>query len=157
MTGTVVVHKTQVGQSSTAANNFTIRTLDDGSLRISRGNAGAETSDVLVIDTNGNFSTAPVLGVGQTWQDVKAIRTAGTTYTNTTGKPIFVAVTILYSGGSSSAGVLVVNGVTVSGAAATALGGATFNTPLTAIVPPGGTYLISSLSGATINVWTELR
>lgn len=59
MTGTVVVHKTQVGQSSTAANNFTIRTLDDGSLRISRGNAGAETSDPLKIEANGDVSLLP--------------------------------------------------------------------------------------------------
>lgn len=48
MTGTVVVHKTQVGQSNTAANNFTIRTLDDGILRVSRGNAGdASPTDVM--------------------------------------------------------------------------------------------------------------
>lgn len=59
MTGTVVTHKTQVGQSGTAANNFTIRTLNDGSLRISRGNAGAETSDPLKIEANGDVSLLP--------------------------------------------------------------------------------------------------
>ena len=59
MTGTVVTHKTQVGQSGTAANNFTIRTLDDGILRVSRGNAGAELSDPLKIEANGNVSLLP--------------------------------------------------------------------------------------------------
>ena len=32
------------------------------------------------------------LGVGQTWQDVTASRSAGVTYTNTTGKPIEVSM-----------------------------------------------------------------
>lgn len=62
--------------------------------------------DVLTADAGGNVSlrtggivqTLPTiagsqaLGVGQTWQNVTANRVAGTTYTNTTGKPIsFIA------------------------------------------------------------------
>ncbi len=34
------------------------------------------------------------IGIGQTWQDLTASRTIGVTYTNTTGKPIFVALYI---------------------------------------------------------------
>lgn len=147
MTGTVVTHKTQVGQSSTAANNFTIRTLDDGSLRISRGNAGAETSDVLVIDANGNFSTAPVLGVGQTWQDVTGSRVAGTTYTNSIGRPITVCVTST----GSSAFVFQVNGVAV-GTASYAAGNLNC---ATIIVPNGATYSLTA--GSAFSRWMELR
>lgn len=141
MTGTVVTHKTQVGQSNTAANNFTIRTLDDGSLRVSRGNAGAETSDVLVIDANGNFSTAPVLGVGQTWQDVTASRVSGTTYTNTTGQPIMVHVG--FSNGNVTA---VVGGVTI----------ATTSYAAAFVVPSGTTYTVTLASTTNVK-WAELR
>ena len=35
---------------------------------------------------------AASLGGGQSWQDVTAIRASGTTYTNTTGKPISVVI-----------------------------------------------------------------
>lgn len=150
MTGTVVTHKTQVGQSSTAANNFTIRTLDDGSLRISRGNAGAETSDVLVIDANGNFSTAPVLGVGQSWQDVLASRVSGTTYTNTTGRPIMVSVTKAQS--SASNNYITVDGVIVGRVRGY---GIEDQAPLVAIVPNGSQYSVTTTSA--IQHWAELR
>lgn len=153
MTGTVVTHKTQVGQSGTAANNFTIRTLDDGSLRISRGNAGAEIADVLVIDANGNFSTAPVLGVGQTWQDVTASRVLGTTYTNTTGKPIQVAVRA--SSTATASVVVTVNGVAVPSfihPASNTLAGQTV------VIPTGATYSATLSAGAgTLINWLEMR
>lgn len=43
------VVKAWFGKSSVAANNFTVRALDDGKLRVSRGNADAEIRDVLTI------------------------------------------------------------------------------------------------------------
>lgn len=113
-------------------------------------------SDAIRAITPATLSAATV-GMGQTWQDVSGSRVAGTTYTNSTGKPIMVSISLNYSSGSSSTGTLVVGGVTVSNAAATTLGGATFKTVLTAIVPNGTTYLISGLSGATVSNWTELR
>lgn len=46
-------------------------------------------------------SLVPNLGVGQTWQDVSASRNLGTSYQNTTGKPIVVSVGVY---GPTSAG-----------------------------------------------------
>lgn len=152
MTGTVVVHKTQVGQSNTAANNFTIRTLDDGSLRVSRGNAGAEISDVLVINASGNFSTAPVLGVGQTWQNVTSSRAVDTTYTNTTGRAIEVMVGFIAT--SSSSVTVVLNGLPRIGNSSTGMGGDDY-CGLSFIVPAGSTYRIETTSGTL--TWLELR
>jgi len=44
-------------------------------------------------------SLALTIGVGQTWQDVSASRSGGgTSYQNTTGKPIMVSVSTLYNG-----------------------------------------------------------
>ena len=48
-TGNITVPSIQVGQSSTASNNFHWRNLLDGLLRLSRGNAGAPTTDVILV------------------------------------------------------------------------------------------------------------
>jgi hypothetical protein len=48
----------QIGQSSTASNNFTISvpTTPDGTIKIARGNVGTTTQDVLTIDASGNMT-----------------------------------------------------------------------------------------------------
>ena len=86
--------------------------------------------------------TATIAGIGdgQTWQNVTASRAAGTTYTNSTGKPIMMNVH-----DNSSGGVLVVGGVTQNRA--------TNNLFYTAIVPNGATYSFS----LAFTHWNELR
>ncbi|CRI58060.1 Phage-related tail fiber protein-like protein [Pseudomonas sp. CCOS 191] len=93
------------------------------------------------------------LGMGQSWQDVKAWRALSTTYTNSTGRPIAVTVT-----GSIAAGVsltAVVNGVV----AAMHFTNAGYATPpfLAFIVPPGHAYSVNGTGGITISAWSELR
>lgn len=44
-----------------------------------------------------------IIGLGQTWQDVTASRTAGTTYHNATGRPIFVSLRATASGAARQA------------------------------------------------------
>lgn len=88
------------------------------------------------------------LGYGQTWQNVAGSRLVGTTYYNTTGRPIMVSINTYGAGG---AGTLVINGVTVCNYAGTV--GVTV--PFTAIVPQGASY--SAQGDATIAYWAELR
>lgn len=85
------------------------------------------------------------LGVGQTWQTVTGSRVAGTTYTNSTGKPILIAI-------QCSAAITLT--ITINGATAISFLGATgtYQT-CTALVPSGSTY---SQSGAFL-YWYELR
>jgi phage-related tail fiber protein len=92
------------------------------------------------------------IGVGQTWQNVAASRSAGVTYTNSTGRPIFVSVTVTGTGGVNSV-VFLVDGVTVASANDTAN-----NTdyPITIVVPAGSTYRVNP-AGAGIQTWMELR
>lgn len=54
---TVKVVNVQLGQSATASNNFTLAvpSVPNGTIKLSRGNAGATTSDVISIDTLGNM------------------------------------------------------------------------------------------------------
>ncbi len=90
------------------------------------------------------------LGVGQTWTDVKTSpgRAYGTTYTNTTGKPILIFV---MGTGSSSSSYATVAGVTAGGANTTSTA-----CNVWAIVPSGATYVVS-MTGASLQFWTELR
>jgi hypothetical protein len=89
------------------------------------------------------------IGYGQTWQSVIGSRAAGTTYYNTTGKPIVVMVTNATVSGTQT---IVVNGVTLAN-----MNTSTTNPVCsTTVVPVGGSYSIS-LSAGSVSVWTELR
>ena len=96
-------------------------------------------------------AAAPMLGVGQTWQNVTGSRTTGTTYTNTTGKPIFVHMVASQSANTN--GLLTVNGV---GLQSTYIGNNLngWYCQISSIIPPGGTYVFT---GGTVATWAELR
>jgi len=53
---TVKTDNVQVGVSVTPTNNFTLNPDGSGGLKISRGNPGATTQDVLVIDSTGKVT-----------------------------------------------------------------------------------------------------
>lgn len=106
----------------------------------------------IVINDGINLETANSydIGVGQTWQDLKASRAAGVTYTNTTGKPIAVSLIYTASATSSTAIQLFVDGVIVDEA---------FYTNNTSgecqsIVPNNSTYMVSHMPNMS---WSELR
>lgn len=99
----------------------------------------------------GKLDTANAFGVGQTWQNVKASRALGVTYTNSTGKPIEVAVAV-YAGGNHGLY------ITIDGVVLTANGTTNLNASLTATIPPGGTYSVTNLgTSPLIDSWAELR
>jgi len=97
------------------------------------------------------LATMSSLGYGQTWQTVTGSRSNGTTYYNTTGKPICVSIPINNSNAGSST--LTVNGIGCCRFYQSGAGlGAGTNI---AIVPPGGTYVHSGAN--TAESWNELR
>lgn len=96
--------------------------------------------------------TANALGWGQTWQNVTASRVAGTSYQNTTDRPIMVATRTSGSGDRNLQ-------VSVDGTSWVDVGYAQGGSGLHSvsfIVPPGHYYRISA-SGGTIASWAELR
>ena len=97
------------------------------------------------------------IGVNQTYQNLTASRALDTTYTNSTGKPIYVNVTCSNNTTNAAANAIV-NGISfgsywVHNGSTVWLGNTGF------IVPNGATYSFSSgTSGAgSLNNWTELR
>jgi hypothetical protein len=97
-----------------------------------------------------------VLGMGQSWQDVKASRAALTTYTNSTGKAIVVNVTVQVTSAPANA-ILTINGtIDVAGSNTTTT---TNWASVLVVVPAGATYSLKTSLGsvsAIIN-WYELR
>lgn len=102
------------------------------------------------------WAAAPGVGIGQTWQNLTASRALATTYTNSTGKPISVSVTI--SSVNTTPGVkLTVSGLVVFNCQMQI---STGNYPMTAtaIVPNGATYRADiNGSGSALGAWHELR
>ena len=94
------------------------------------------------------------LGYGQSWQSftVGSTRVLGTTYYNTTGRPIVVS----FSGtaGTSTNCQLTISGLLVAQSGGDTTNGAS-NASISGIVPPGASYSIASTR--TTNVWFELR
>ncbi|WP_207285800.1 phage tail protein [Pseudomonas sp. FW300-N2A2] len=81
------------------------------------------------------------VGDGQTWQNVTASRVSGTVYTNTTGRPIQVQVSIQTGSITATCG-----GVTI----------VTTGFHAAFVVPVGTTYSVT-LSSPVNAVWSELR
>lgn len=98
---------------------------------------------------NASTTTVGALGDGQTWQSVS--RTSGTTYTNSTGKPIVVQLSVSIN--TTSSITVVVNGLQIFTK--------TMTTAVTAhtenfIVPNGNTYVITATQIAAFTI-NELR
>lgn len=96
------------------------------------------------------------LGDSQSWQDVKENRANGVVYTNTTGQPIQVAVTV--SGATTTASgnaSFYVDGVRIFSSSSTAH---SWDMNAVAVVPAGATYKAQwAGTGVILRDWVELR
>lgn len=122
-----------------------------GFLDITEATAGTWATAPSTIQGTGGQALAAMssLGYGQTWQNVTASRTSGTTYYNTTGKPIHVWVYCNYAAGNAS---FTVNGLLISFNNAAS----NYQYNLGGIVPPGASYVVTVVT-STITAWSELR
>ena len=113
------------------------------------GAAGVTFND----STTQSTAAVPGIGVGQTWQTPS--RSAGTTYTNSTGKPILIVVSGLANASNTWYTYIYVDGVQLSFAYGGGGASAYYWFPVSVIVPNGSTYSVTAVGG--INLWTELR
>jgi hypothetical protein len=169
MAGKITAGTIQLGDSSTATQNFVVNTALDGSMKIARGNAGATSQDVLTISSGGvvgvpnglvfsdattqtTSATTSQFGVGQTWQSFTAgtQRVSGTTYYNTTSKPIMLHV--VFGGGTGGGGYATVGGVQYIGNDGSNQGG----TSVAVVIPPTMAYSATATIIGITN-WFELR
>jgi hypothetical protein len=139
------------GTSSTtlAANNVLLGNGTSALLSVAPGTSGN------LLASNGTTWTSAAdkaIGVGQTWQNLGGSRAVGATYTNTSGRPIQVIITLVNTSGAW----FYINGNLVirqfydvnTGAGQT---GYSF---VTGIIPDGSTYLVTN---GNLSTWYELR
>jgi hypothetical protein len=120
-------------------------------LKIATMAASKLTGALPAIDASALTGT---FGVGQTWQTMTASRAAGTTYTNSTGRPIEVSI-----GGRTETTVVGNVTVTIGGSVALSryVGNQTEEFNFSLVVPTGATYVLDVVFGTTLASWFELR
>jgi hypothetical protein len=138
--------------STTARTSVAYRVI--GLFRSTQTTAGTWAAQpTLVQGAGGNALDAMAsLGYGQTWQDVTGSRAFGTTYYNTTGKPITCFVSITATSGTTIT--TTVGGVAVATAGALSV---TERDVWSFVVPPGQSYVVSTTGADTLSRWSELR
>lgn len=96
-------------------------------------------------------------GVGQTWNNVTASRVLGTTYTNTTGKTIFVSFQVRdHSDQSNQVVNIYVDAIKIIDSAGFDGGAVWGHFSYSFPVPPGGTYSIQRTGNGTW-IWMEFK
>jgi hypothetical protein len=142
-----------VANGGTGATTFTSGALLKGNGTSAVSDASASDITTAIGSTAVALSTnsTNAIGYNQTWQNVLSSRSSGTTYTNSTGKPIMVSVTAGPTSNNQSISATV-GGVSLGSLTLTAgytSGGFQF------IVPTGTTYVVST--SGSLNTWAELR
>jgi len=145
--------------SGTVSNDkeFTVEVITDANnIIFNQSHAGGTTTKSLVnedvsatVTLLAKWYNAPI-GLGQGWVSLSASRSPSATYTNSTGKPILVAI----STGTRSVSEFTIDGVRVSRNEDTAIEGANFSLG-SFVVPNSSTYVYSSANSAS--VWSEFR
>jgi hypothetical protein len=155
LAGTLTVANGGTGATTLTANNVLL------------GN-GTSALQVVAPSTSGNVltsngttwaSSAPAasgLGIGQTWTNVSGSRSSGTTYTNSTSKPIQIMVATDNTGntqyGSGGSSKFFINGNNVGEAFCS--NAANVGGLFQAIIPVSSTYQVTTNS---LRTWWELR
>jgi hypothetical protein len=146
VTGTLPVSNGGTGLATLTSNNVLLGNGTGALQAVAPGTANN------VLTSNGTTwasSLNPTIGVSQTWQSVT--RTSGTTYTNSTGKPIILAFYSTSTGGGGECSIKV-DGVYVARQNQTSGAGGTIN----AVIPNGSSYVLSY--GTYTSIFTsELR
>jgi len=142
-----------VAYSTTARTSLPFRVV--GYIESTQATAGTWATAPSTIQGAGGQALAAMssIGYGQTWQAFTSVtRVMGTTYYNTTGKPIAIAVAGII-GATGSNMQCTVNGVVIPGATT-----ANAYTAVFAIIPPGASYMVNTNTGTpTWQSWSELR
>lgn len=132
-----------------------LTTADGGTNVTSPGPSG----NVLTSDGTNWTSSTGVVGVSQSYTAYTSpTRVAGTTYTNTTSKPIFVIVSFGMNFTGTPTCTITVGGVVIHngtmGSATT--GGINIPYSVSFIVPVGVSYLVTVGGITTVKSWAEL-
>jgi len=155
-TGALGTMSTQNSNNVTITGGTVAATLTGNLTGNVTGNVTGNLTGNVTGNVTGSAGTAGnALGVGQTIQNVTSSRSLGTTYTNSTGRTIFVMAEVYYEYDQTEVG-YIIDGVTIYSGRIYSGGGVfvRMDVPLSFPVPAGSTYRIT---GNTLRTWFELR
>lgn len=138
--------------STTARTNVAYRVV--GYVESTQATAGTWATAPSTIQGYGGQALASMssLGYGQIWRTT--VLTSGSTYYNTTGKPITVITGVTSNSGGYPTMTITVGGVVIVNAQAFDAGVAGLTQSFTFIVPPGASYVASVAGGGTPTLQT---
>lgn len=157
VTGTVAIANGGTGQTTASAAFGALKqAASDTATGVVELATSAEVqtgTDTARAITPAGFSAAS-LGYGQTWQLVT--RTAGVTYTNSTGRPIMLVKNINGSGSASCSANIAFNGGSAITFVSSSAGTGPSGSAGSIIIPPGSTYVLGEVNVTSTNNY-ELR
>jgi hypothetical protein len=138
--------------SATSATTATTAGNVSGTVAISNGGTGQTTA------ANAG-SALGAIGIGQSWTDVTSSRAlGGGPYTNSTGRPIMIAITIQCPSVSNAYVAFYINGVVVGYFGEISASQPALLSTITFIIPNGNTYqVVTQVGSPSLNRWFELR
>lgn len=143
--------------STMARSNVPFRVV--GFVDITEASAGTWATAPTVVQGQGGQALAAMqsVGYGQTWQSVVGSRAMSTTYYNTTGRPIAVAVMATTNTATTAGVYLFINGVNFGGEYCSMSVEGAKGSSVFGIVPPGVGYSVVPTGSPSISYWNELR
>lgn len=156
------------GAVSIVQRNSSDTILTDGTTALtSLSIGGGDTAELVAVSgtqwmlVSGTIQTRygdnfPSIGSKQTWQNVTGSRALGTTYTNTTSKPILLTVNYSSTSGTATLSANINSGGNFPVATSGSISGSVNSGVV--VVPAGATYTLSVSPGTpTLISWYELR
>jgi hypothetical protein len=158
LSGTLPVANGGTGRSTLTANNVL---LGNGTTQVQQVAPGTSGNLLTSNGTTWQSTTPPVtgVGVGQSYVNytIGVDRVSGTTYTNSTGKPIFVSSWGVTAGAGNAGLQGYVNGIQVAACVPYA-NSANYGGGVSFVVPAGSTYSVNwGGSSGDLTGWVELR
>lgn len=144
---------------------FTVEVITDAdNVIVNQAHAGGTTTKALVNETSTSNVTVEILskwhnaplGLGQGWVNLIASRSAGVTYANTKGRSIMIAITATDTANNYAGLLLNIDGSNIVEQKSQASSASPYQS-ITAIVPDGSTYSVTTTTADTISIWKELR
>ena len=144
-----------IKKDGTSAGTINANGLFNNTLTSTNTNQALTAAQGKVLKDTLDTTVSSSFGVGQTWQDMTSSRVSGTTYTNSSTRPIMLSIAVRDNGSGVPYVTLYVNS-SIAIRLDDLAGGSAGHVQIVTVVPSGQTYKLDT-AGNLITFWGELR
>lgn len=141
-----------IKKDGTSAGTINADGLFNNTLTSTNTNQALTAAQGKVLKDTLGTAVSSSFGIGQTWQNMTASRVSGTTYTNSSTRPIMLSIAV--RDGGTSATLYVDSSIVIR--LGDLAGGSAGHIQIVTVVPAGQTYKLDA-TGNLITFWGELR